>query len=169
MLVLESASHAAARRAKVYARIDGWHAGRFGRGAPAWALHDAWKSLLQKVGRAPDRLGVISAVAGGANRPHELAEQQALAAFCDDRAVRARIFAARSMVGEGEAWATALQVAMAAHVLREGKAPPTWNLAPDAPRRIAQSCCGGAIEGTAALVSGLDVGGAYSAMHLSRP
>jgi len=168
MLVLESAEHAQKRHANVYAQIDGWYSGRFGQQAPAHALHDAWIQLLSQNDTKPADLGLISAANGGSNRPHELAEIGALTELCTELNDDAQIVAVRSMVGEGEAWSTALQVAMAAYLLKQKHSLPTWNLGADSDAAISQRCRGGAItDNCNALVSGMDAGGAYSALMLS--
>lgn len=167
MLVLESAEHAEARGALVYAVLDGWYAGRFGRRSPSQDLLNAWSSLLRKVGKEAKKLGLMSVVAGGSNRPHELAEREALASFCDDSNVPFGICTPRSLVGEGESWTAALQIALAARLLSERRNLPTWHLATDAPRTINERSRGGSINGTTALVSGVDPTGAYNVLHLS--
>jgi 3-oxoacyl-[acyl-carrier-protein] synthase II/nodulation protein E len=167
ILVLEAGDHARSRGARTYARVDGWRAGRFGRGDASAALLECWTALLDSLGREDERLGLISASSGGSNRPHELAEREALAAFFRARPVEASVCAPRSLVGEGEAWASALQVALCAYLLGKRQALPTWSLAADAPTAIASRAGGGLIAGDGALVSGLDPNGAYGALHLS--
>lgn len=167
MLVLESSESAESRHARVYANLDGWYAGRFGRHPPAPDLFNAWLRLLQKIGKEARNLGLISVAAGGSNRSHELVEKDALICLCDVGNVRAGICTARSLVGEGESWTTALQIALAAHLLREKLTLPTWRLATDAPSGITELCAGGPIRGTTALVSGVDPTGAYNMLHLS--
>ena len=168
MLVLEAGDHAQSRGARAYARVDGWRAGRFGRGDASAALLECWSALLDSLGREHERLGLIAASSGGSNRPHELAEREALTAFLRARAVEAAVCAPRSLVGEGVAWASALQVALCAYLLGKRQALPTWNLASDAPAEIASHAGGGHIAGDGALVSGSDQFGAYGALHLSR-
>ena len=77
--------------------------------------------------------------------------------------------APRSLVGEGEAWTTALQVAVAAHALTNGTAWPTWSVAADASPMLAERARGGALQPAAALVTANDMHGAYGALVLQRP
>ncbi len=167
MLVLESAEHARARKAAPYARIDGWEAGRFGRGSWDDGLYDAWARLLSKVDGARERVALLSVSSGGSNRPHERAEAGALQRWANEASPLSRFCAPRSFVGEGECWTGMLQVALAAQALRARRAPPTWNISADASEAVRARSGGGPLNGTAALVSGMEIRGRYGALHLS--
>jgi 3-oxoacyl-[acyl-carrier-protein] synthase II/nodulation protein E len=168
MMVLESAEHARARGARVYARIEGWRSGRFGQGDASRAIQESWGILLDSVGRKPEDLGLFCVSSGGSNRKHALAERDALSTFLREHPVHACISAPRSLVGEGESWASALQVALTAYQINEQRALPTWNVAADAPEEIAARSKGGVISGPGALICGSDPCGAYGSLYMSR-
>ncbi|WP_211473007.1 beta-ketoacyl synthase [Collimonas humicola] len=171
MLVLESASHAEARGAAAYCSVDAWDAGRFGADFSAGqALEDSWARALARAGNTPASLGLISAASGGANRTHELAERSALNAFFGKNpGAAAQVHTPRSLVGEGESWASALQVAMAAFILKHGRSPATRNVAEDVPAQFHKRLHDDDISHRSALVSGVGSGGNFCSIHLSRP
>lgn len=165
MLVLESAEHAERRNGRVYARISASRAGRLGRDGSGATLHACWKDLTTAVSMAADQVDVIVAGAGGADRPHELAETAALQRWMRDTEATS-IVLPRSVAGEGEAWTSALQVACAAQMLA---GEPTWaarHLADDVDDLLRQRATGGVAVQRAALVSGIQSQGAYSALLL---
>jgi len=167
MLILESAEHARARKAKPYARLDGWHSGRAGRMEWDACLLEAWLRLLAKVGNIYERLAMFSISSGGSNRRHEIAEARALARLYATNPASAFVCAPRSMAGEGEAWTSALQVAVAASALRDRHVSPTLNLADDASGTVRLKSEGGQINENSALVSGIDNTGVYNILHMS--
>lgn len=167
MLILESAEHARARKAPPYARIDGWEAGRCGRASWDDGLYGAWSRLLAKVGGAREQIALLSVSSGGSNQAHEQTETRALQRWASEAPSSARFCAPRSFAGEGECWTGALQIALAAAALRARNTPPTRNLSSDAVETIQARADGGPLEGTAALVSGMEKNGRYSALHLS--
>ena len=117
MLILESETHARERGAKIYCRLDSWISGRGGQNADmASVIEKSWLGAADRAGTACGEIGLISVSAGGSNRSHETAESEALSRVLG-RSEATRIFAPRSLVGEGEAWTSALQVALAAHSL----------------------------------------------------
>ncbi|WP_200896643.1 beta-ketoacyl synthase N-terminal-like domain-containing protein, partial [Chromobacterium vaccinii] len=96
MLVLEDAEHAAARGARVYARLGGWHAGRLGRGDAVQSLLDGWR------GAADAEPALLLPGAGGAGRDHEKLETRALQRWLAERARQpCKLLAARALAGEG--------------------------------------------------------------------
>ncbi|MEN2427832.1 beta-ketoacyl synthase [Chromobacterium vaccinii] len=164
MLVLEDAEHAAARGARVYARLGGWHAGRLGRGDAVLSLLDGWR-------RAADaEPALLLPGAGGAGRDHERLETRALRRWLAERAgLSCKLLAARALAGEGESWSGALQVALAAASLASRRAPATPDVAADADPALAQAAAGGALpDDAAALVLGNDAAGAFCALGLRR-
>ncbi|MEN7431988.1 beta-ketoacyl synthase N-terminal-like domain-containing protein [Chromobacterium sp. TRC.1.1.SA] len=164
MLVLEDAERAAARGARVYARLGGWHAGRLGRGDAVQSLLDGWR-------RAADaEPALLLPGAGGAGRDHERLETRALRRWLAERAGRpCKLLAARALAGEGESWSGALQVALAAASLASRRAPATPDVAADADPALAQAAAGGALpDDAAALVLGNDAAGAFCALGLRR-
>ncbi|NNN04929.1 MAG: hypothetical protein HKL90_03415 [Elusimicrobia bacterium] len=167
MLVLESAEHARARKAAPYARIDGWDAGRFGRGAWDEGLYGVWSRIPSKVGGARERIALLSVSSGGSDRAHERAETGALQRWADGVPSAARFCAPRSFAGEGECWTGLLQVALAAAALRARRVPPTWHLAEDAAEAVRARAGGGSLDGASALISGMEKNGRYSVLHLS--
>ncbi|WP_186009437.1 beta-ketoacyl synthase [Chromobacterium vaccinii] len=164
MLVLEDAEHAAARGARVYARLGGWHAGRLGRGDAVQSLLDGWR------GAADAEPALLLPGAGGAGRDHEKLETRALQRWLAERAGQpCKLLAARALAGEGESWSGALQVALAAASLASRRAPATPDVAADADPALAQAAGGGALsDDAAALVLGNDAAGAFCALGLRR-
>lgn len=167
MLVLESAEHARARKAAPYARLDGWEAGRLGRGPWDDELCGAWSRLAGKVGGARERVALLSVSSGGSNQAHERAQTGALGRWSSAAPPAARYCAPRSFAGEGECWTGALEVALAAAALRARRAPPTWHLSEDAAATVRARAGGGSLEGNAALVSGMEKNGRYGVLHLT--
>lgn len=164
MLVLEDAEQAAARGARVYARLGGWHAGRLGRGDAVQSLLDGWR-------RAADaEPALLLPGAGGAGRDHERLETRALRRWLAERAgPPCKLLAARALAGEGESWSGALQVALAAASLASRRAPATPDVAADADPALARAAAGGALQDdAAALVLGNDAAGAFCALGLRR-
>ncbi|MRV75694.1 hypothetical protein GJ700_28650 [Duganella sp. FT92W] len=168
MLVLESASHAQARGARIYCSLDAWLEGRAGDDEDmADVLRQRWLRTMERAGAAPDGLGVVSVGAGGSNRPQEVAETHALGAFVEAHAPQAQVFAVRSLTGEGDAWSAALQVAAAAHMVAHGEGAASAGVAGDAPALLRQRAQGGALAHRSALVSGVGGRRNYCAIHLS--
>lgn len=165
LLVLESAEHAERRQARIYARITACAAGRQGRGEAGATLHACWNDLTRSASMTPDQVDVIVAGSGGGNRAHERAETSALDRWVGENDAAA-IVVPRSLVGEGEAWTSALQVACAARMLAGDTTWPVRDLASDTGETLRQRAAGGNSVKRAALVSGIQSQGAYSAMLL---
>lgn len=167
VLVLEAENRARARGAPIYARIDAAASARIGRAGWGTALEDGLARLLARADGDLRRVALLSLASGGSNRPHECAERDWAAALAAAD-TPARICAPRSLVGEGETWTSALQVAIAAAALREGHIPGTLDLAKDADTALARRCEAGPLEGDSAVVCGLEAYGSYSMLHLSK-
>ena len=167
MLVMEDADYARARNAKPYARIDGCYAGRAGQAGRTRSLIDAWSKLLARVNADPAAIGVFCLSSGGSNRLHEAAETDALSEYYSHHRSTAAACAPRAFVGEGESWTGALQVGLAAAMVRESIVPPMRNLADDKPGIIPVTAEPTRLSSPTAVVSSMDRSGAYSVLHLS--
>ncbi|HLO96584.1 MAG TPA: hypothetical protein VK195_19920, partial [Burkholderiaceae bacterium] len=162
-LMLESLSSAQARGARVYGEIEGWRAGRVGEDeSAAELLAEGWQSLA--AGHEPRVLALSS---GGAARAHERAETAALPAWCQRHPASA-VVAPRAAVGEGDAWASALQLALAAAMLSRRESLPLPSLAPSADHAV--QCAAGSrpLHGDLALVSAMNETLHYSMLSLRR-
>lgn len=168
MLILESESHARARGARIYCGVDAWTSGRKGQNENMVdVLERTWTETASRAGTSLPSLGLFSVSAGGSNRPHEVAETQALSRLIDKGSATAQVVAARSLVGEGETWASALQVALAAHALYSGRTIASHGIAPDAATALSERVQGGNLSQRHAIVSGIGAGQNYSTVHLS--
>ncbi len=167
MLVLEDADHARARNATPYARIDGYYAGRSGQARRTRSLLDAWSKLFARVNADPAAVGLFCLSSGGSNRLHEAAETNALGEYYTRYRSTAAACAPRAFAGEGESWTGALQVGLAAAIVRESIVPPMRNVADDKPGVIPVTAEPVRLTGRTAVVSSMDRSGAYSVMHLS--
>lgn len=161
LFVLESAQHAEARGARVHARLAGHWSGRVGKGSAISALTAAWDRALAQSGLQASDVGMLVISAAGGNRPFEQDEAAAVAAWLQERNCPAQVHAPRSLVGEGEAWTAALQVATAAYALKQQTVWPTWSVANDAPPLLAARSSGGPLQAPAALVTAIGSHGVY--------
>ena len=132
----------------------------------ASVIEKGWLGAADRAGTASGEIGLISVSAGGSNRSHETAESEALSRVLG-RSEATRIFAPRSLVGEGEAWTSALQVALAAHSVFSGRSMTSQNIAPDASPVLHERAGDGELPYRTAIVSGIGPGQNYSAIHLS--
>lgn len=163
MLMLESLSSARARGARIYAEIEGWCAGRVGDDeSAAEVLTEGWQTLA--AGHEPRVLALSS---GGAARAHERAETAALPAWCQ-RHPEAAVLAPRAAVGEGDAWASALQLALAAALLGQRESLPLPSLAPSAEAPVQRAARSRPLHGDLALVSAMNETLHYSMLSLRR-
>lgn len=163
MLMLESLSSARARGARVYAEIESWSAGRVGDGeAAAEVLAEGWETLT-----ADWQPRVLALSSGGAARAHERAETTALRAWCE-RHPGAALLAPRASVGEGDAWASALQLALAAALLGQRESPALSSLAPSAGVPVQRAASNRRLQGDLALVSAMNEAMHYSMLSLRR-
>ncbi len=161
-LILESEESAKARGAQIYCDIDRWHCGRLGNDQDAdWALQESWLHVCQD-----QPVGLFSAAAGGGSRPHEKTETKALRAWLSPT-TSTQVIAPRAWIGEGEAWASALQVAIAAAALRANHVSGTADSIAFASSMTAYTQ-GGALKHRSALVSGFGENNHYSHLFLSR-
>lgn len=132
LLVLESADHAAARGARIYAEVSGYGAscdgfhmalpradGAAAAAAVAMALADAGVGAADVDG--------VSAHATGTGTG-DLAEAAVIVRALGSRAGVVSVTATKSLMGHALGAAAALQVALGALALRSGMVPPTANL-----------------------------------------
>lgn len=161
MLMLESLSSARARGARIHAEIEGWCAGRVGDDENAVeVLAERWQAL--SAGQSPRVLALSS---GGANRAHERAETAALPAWCQ-RHPQAAVAAPRALVGEGDAWASALQLALAAGLLAQRESLPLHSLAPSADASVQRAARARPLQGDLAVVSAMNDSLHYAMLSL---
>ncbi|MCX5041516.1 ketosynthase chain-length factor [Streptomyces coelicoflavus] len=131
LFVLENASAARERDARVYGAFTGYAATFDGPGTPR--LADAARLALTDAGVRPDEIDVVFADAAG-RRAADRAEAEALAALFGPRGVP--VTAPKSMTGRLLAGGAPLDVAAALLTLRDQVIPPTVNTtgpAPDCP------------------------------------
>ncbi|KPC71304.1 beta-ketoacyl synthase [Streptomyces sp. NRRL WC-3753] len=131
LFVLENASAARERDARVYGAFTGYAATFDGPGTPR--LGDAARLALADAGVRPDEIDVVFADAAG-RRAADRAEAEALAALFGPRGVP--VTAPKSMTGRLLAGGAPLDVAAALLTLRDQVIPPTTGTtepAPDCP------------------------------------
>ena len=134
ILVLESLTRAKKRGAKIYAEVTGY-------GASSDANHltqpspngeGAQRSMrmaLKDAGVSPDQVEYVNAH-GTSTPPGDIAESQALAAVFGAHATDKKLWVSstKSMMGHLLGAAGAVESAICALVIKEGKVPPTINL-----------------------------------------
>jgi 3-oxoacyl-[acyl-carrier-protein] synthase II len=135
LLVLETAEHAQARGARIYAEVigygssaDAYHMAaphETGRGAAA-----AMRMALDKArayGVTPEQIDYINAH-GTATRLNDKGETLAIKQVLGEHAYNVRISSTKSMTGHLLGAAGALEAAVCAKVIETGVIPPTINL-----------------------------------------
>ncbi len=135
ILVLESAEHALARGAHIYAEVigygssnDAYHMAaphQTGRGAA-----DAMKMALRKAaanGAPPSSIDYINAH-GTATRYNDIGETMAIKQVLGEHAYTVKISSTKSMLGHLLAGAGAIEAIVCAKVITQGIIPPTINL-----------------------------------------
>ena len=163
MLLLESLDSARQRGARIHAEVLGARAGRVGDDEDAaQVLLQGWEALLP--GREPAALVLSS---GGGCRAHERAEAQALAQWCPQHP-RAAVHAPRAAVGEGDAWTSALQLALGAAMLERGQSPSTASPAPDAGAALRAALQPRALDADAVVVSAMNEALHFNMLALGR-
>lgn len=132
VLILESAAHAAARQARVYAEFAG-----SGRASDAFHVtmphkegagaRRAVEAALRSAGLAPDDVAYVNA--HGTGTPfNDLAETMALRAALGTAAERVAVSATKSMTGHGLGAAGAIEAVATVQAIVNGVVPPTVNL-----------------------------------------
>lgn len=130
-LVLEEMDRATARGAAIYAEVAGF-------GASADAHHitapepeglgaiQAIQAALEEAEEAPDAVDYINAH-GTSTQLNDAAETRAIKKALGDHAYRTMVSSTKSMTGHMLGAAGAVEAAVAALVIRDGKVPPTIN------------------------------------------
>ena len=132
-LLLENEEHARARRARSYARIEGYHMASAGGGRRY--SHDqpdldhgpavrALRGALKDAGWSPDQVDLVNAN-GSASKLYDPLEARAILELLDGH--EAPVHSIKSMLGQHGAGSSALQCASACLSLRREFAPPTAN------------------------------------------
>jgi 3-oxoacyl-[acyl-carrier-protein] synthase II len=134
-LLLESETHAQARKAKVYARLAGYSvcaAGRnrlYDHGAPEIDLRPCVRAVqgaMAEAGWQPKDVDVVSAN-GSSSVVYDRLEAFALAEVFGETFPSLRVHSIKSMLGQHGAGSSALQVVAACLSIAEGVVPPTIN------------------------------------------
>lgn len=131
MLLLERFDHARARGARIYAEVagyglscDAFHmTGAHPEGDGAVA---AMRKALADAGLAPEDVDYISAHGTGTER-NDLIESRAVKVVFGEHAGRIPISSIKSMLGHTMGAASAIEAAVCALALAEGRIPPTIN------------------------------------------
>jgi len=134
IFVIESLSRAKKRGAKIYAEITGYgassDANHLTQPAPQGeGAQRAMKMALKDAGVAPDAIDYINA--HGTSTPvGDIAESQAIAAVFGEHALGKKLWVSstKSMMGHLLGAAGAVESAICAMAIAEGKIPPTINL-----------------------------------------
>jgi len=134
VLVLESLSRAKKRGAKIYAEITGYGASSDANHLtqPAPGGEGAQRSMrmaLKDANVAPDQVDYVNAH-GTSTPPGDIAESQAVASVFGAHATDKKLWVSstKSMMGHLLGAAGAVESAICALVIKEGKVPPTINL-----------------------------------------
>jgi len=134
-LLLESAEHAAARGARTYARVAGYHVASAGQNRQY--SHDqpeldtrpcvrAMRGAMAEAGWSPDAVDLVNAN-GSSSVLYDRLEGTALGEVFGDVLPDVRIHSQKSMLGQHGAGSSALQAVGACLAIRRGAVPPTIN------------------------------------------
>lgn len=138
IMVLESAAHAAARRApRVYARLagEGWSCDAHHATAPEPAgtqIVRAMREALDRAGAAPDRVGCV-VPHGTGTALNDAVESRALHAVLGGSAPHTPLYSLKALVGHTGGAAAALGVVAAALILHHRAVPPNHPVAEQDP------------------------------------
>jgi 3-oxoacyl-[acyl-carrier-protein] synthase II len=134
-LFLESEAHARARKARIYARLEGFRIAAAGSGRTY--SHDrpeldlapcvrAFRGALSDAGWQAGDVDLVNAN-GSSSVLYDRVEALALAEVFGARLPEVRVHSQKSMLGQHGAGSSALQAVAACLALRRGSAPPTIN------------------------------------------
>ncbi|AKV03653.1 3-oxoacyl-[acyl-carrier-protein] synthase, KASII [Labilithrix luteola] len=134
IMILESLTRAKARGAKIYAELTGYGASSDANHLTAPAPRGeggqrAMKMALKDAGVSPDQVDYVNA--HGTSTPQgDIAESQGIAAVFGDHALSKKLWVSstKSMMGHLLGAAGAVEAAVCALAIAEGKIPPTINL-----------------------------------------
>ena len=175
IVVLEELEHARARGAHIYAEVTG-----FAQTSDALDLRTfaedgeqyarAIRTALSQDGVGVEEIGYVSAD-GRAIALADRAEANALRLALGDRAAAVPVSSPKSMMGSTLAGAGAIDVALTALAIRDGRVPPTIGIDELAPQIELDVVTGGAREANieAGLVLARGTSGVNSALVLRRP
>jgi 3-oxoacyl-[acyl-carrier-protein] synthase II len=168
VFVLESHESAQRRNIQPYAKIDGYFSGRVGDQSMEKGVHEGLAMFLKKIGSSWSNLNFISSSNAGSNQKQELAELNTFINYIHTEKNNPLITSARSVFGEAESCATALEVAVAIEAIRSGEILPTWHVGQDAPKilNIVRKSVREKIG--CSLVSAVDSSGDYCFLQLSQ-
>lgn len=135
-LLLEAEPRAAARQARIYARVAGYHVASAGQNRQY--SHDnpdpdvrpcvrAFRSVMREAGLEPESVDLVSAN-GSSSVIYDRLEAAALAATFGERFPALPVHSIKSMLGQHGAGSSALQAVAACLSIRRGAVPPTINL-----------------------------------------
>jgi 3-oxoacyl-[acyl-carrier-protein] synthase II len=134
-LLLEAKPHARARRARIYARLEGYQVASAGQNRQY--SHDspeldvrpcvrAFRGVMREAGWEPGDVDLVSAN-GSSSVIYDRLEAQALAATFGERFPALPVHSIKSMLGQHGAGSSALQAVAACLSIRRGAVPPTIN------------------------------------------
>ena len=134
-LLLESEEHAARRKARIYARVAGYHVASAGQNRqyshdqPGMDIRPAVRAMLGAMKEAnwyPDQIDLINAN-GSSSVMYDRLEGQAIAEVLGESLSDTPVTSQKSMLGQHGAGSSALQAVAACLSLRRGVIPPTIN------------------------------------------
>lgn len=134
-LLLESESHARARRARVYAQVTGYQicsAGQnrqYSHDNPEIDLRPAMRAMrgaIAEGGWEPEQIALVNAN-GSSSVIYDRVEANALAGVFGEAFPSIPVHSIKSMLGQHGAGSSALQAVTACLAIRRGTAPPTIN------------------------------------------
>lgn len=134
-LLLESDAHARRRRARIYARVAGYHVASAGQNRQY--SHDrpeldtrpcarAMRGAMAEAGWPPEKVDLVNAN-GSSSVLYDKLEGVALGQVFGDALSDVRIQSQKSMLGQHGAGSSALQAVGACLAIRRGAVPPTIN------------------------------------------
>jgi 3-oxoacyl-[acyl-carrier-protein] synthase II len=174
IVLLEDLERAQARGAPIYAEVAGFaqtsdavDLRRFAEDGEQYGR--AMRQALEQAGVGADELGYVSAE-GRATETGDRSEARAIRRALGERADTIPVSAPKSMFGNALAGAGAIDTALTALAIREGKIPPTANLEEQDPEVDLQIVANEPRDAQvdAALVLARGQGGANSALVLKR-